>query len=89
MADRTELLRSQLSRQVWHWTLAAARLADLDELAPREAWRQLEQYLGVTVRKQLAQRRRQSADSTRQDREHIERCEIGAGHCRARSRGSE
>ncbi len=54
MPDRTELLRSQLSRQVWHWTLAASRLADLDELAPRDAWRQLEQYLGVTVRKRLA-----------------------------------
>ena len=54
MADRTEVLRSQLSRQVWHWTLAAARLAELDALASREAWRQLEQYLGVTVRKKLA-----------------------------------
>lgn len=53
MADLIAALRQQLSRQVAHWTDAASRLAELDELAPAEAWRQLEQYLGLTVRRQL------------------------------------
>jgi hypothetical protein len=53
MSDVTTAVREQLAREVVHWTLAARNLADLDELAPPEAWRRLEQYLGVTVRREL------------------------------------
>jgi len=55
MADLMAALRLQLSRQVAHWTFAAAELEELDELAPAAAWRELEQYLGVTVRRKLAE----------------------------------
>ena len=53
MSDVATAVRAQLAREVAHWTLAAQNLADLDELAPPEAWRQLEQYLGITVRREL------------------------------------
>ena len=53
MSDVKTAVRVQLAREVAHWTLAAQNLADLDELAPPEAWRQLEQYLGITVRREL------------------------------------
>jgi hypothetical protein len=54
MADLNTAIRLQLRRQVEHWTAAASRLADADELAPAAAWRQLELYLDLTVRRELA-----------------------------------
>jgi hypothetical protein len=43
---------AQLERQVAHWVSAAQRLT-LDDLASREAWGHLEQYLGISLRKHL------------------------------------
>src|SRR5262245_25476507 len=67
MADPDQL-RTHLARQVDHWTDAAARLGRLDDLASREAWGRLEQYLGVAVRGHLTgvvQRLAQRADVLR------------------------
>jgi len=44
----------QIARQIKHWNLAAQRLADLDDLASPEAWRGLEQYLGLALRRNLS-----------------------------------
>ena len=52
MSDVKTAVRVQLASEVAHWTLAAQNLADLDELTPPEAAR-LEQYLGITVRREL------------------------------------
>lgn len=52
MAELPAAIDSQTERQVAHWTLAAARL-DLDDLASREAWGELEQYLGISLRRHL------------------------------------
>jgi hypothetical protein len=41
-----------MERQVAHWSAAASRLS-LDELAAPEAWRRLEQYLGLSLRAHL------------------------------------
>lgn len=53
-SDPQSALRTQLCRQVLHWTKAAARLQDLDELASPAAWNSLERYLGVSLRQHLA-----------------------------------
>lgn len=53
MADRAAALRIQLSRQVTHWSAAAAELADLDRFAAPGAWRALENYLGAAIRESL------------------------------------
>lgn len=45
-------LRAQLCRQVQHWAHASARL-DPDAIASKEAWRGLESYLGLSLRKHL------------------------------------
>jgi hypothetical protein len=42
-----------LSRQVIHWTKAAQRLADLDDLASPAACQSLERYLGLSIRRHL------------------------------------
>lgn len=52
MADVT-LLRRGLTRQVAHWTTAAARLGRIEDLAGPGAWSQLEQYLGLSLRDHL------------------------------------
>ena len=43
---------AQIERQVAHWVSAAQRLT-LDDLASRDAWGYLEQYLGISLRKHL------------------------------------
>jgi hypothetical protein len=53
MSNVSQAIRGQLARQVEHWTIATKNLSDLDELASAEAWRQLEQYLGITIRRDL------------------------------------
>lgn len=50
--DVLNAIDAQTERQVAHWALAAARF-DLDDLASREAWAQLEQYLGLSLRRHL------------------------------------
>lgn len=52
MIDQLQAIRLQTDRQIAHWTLAANRLK-LDDLASREAWDHLEQYLGVSLRRHL------------------------------------
>jgi hypothetical protein len=47
-------IQTQLARQVAHWTAAAARLRDLDDLASPAAWSYLERYLGTAVRQHLS-----------------------------------
>jgi hypothetical protein len=54
MADLQAAIKVQLSRQVIHWTKAAARLADLDDLASPAAWHSLERYLGLSIRRHLS-----------------------------------
>ncbi len=53
MNDATVALRTQLARQVAHWTGAAARLHNLDDLASPAAWNSLERYLGLSIRQHL------------------------------------
>lgn len=53
MVDTFGAIRSQLDRQVTHWSVAASRLV-LDDLAAPEAWGRLEQYLGLALRKHLS-----------------------------------
>jgi hypothetical protein len=45
--------RTQLVRQVAHWTAAATRLQNLDDLASPAAWNSLERYLGLSIRQHL------------------------------------
>jgi hypothetical protein len=52
MADVTQL-RRHLARQVDHWTSAAVRLGRLEDLAGADAWKHLEEYLGVSLRDHL------------------------------------
>jgi hypothetical protein len=54
MNDPHGALKTQLSRQVAHWTKAAARLQDLDDLASPAAWSRLERYLGLSIRRHLS-----------------------------------
>jgi hypothetical protein len=55
MNDSDLAIKTQLSRQVAHWTEAAARLQDLDELASPAAWGSLERYLGLCIRRHLSE----------------------------------
>lgn len=52
MTDPSSSIRSELDRQIAHWSLAAHRLS-LDDLAAPESWGRLEQYLGVSLRRHL------------------------------------
>jgi hypothetical protein len=54
MSDLQVAIRAQLARQVMHWTRAAARLQDLDDLASPSAWNNLERYLGLSIRRHLS-----------------------------------
>lgn len=53
MSDPSTAVRTQLARQVAHWTAAAMRLQDLDDLASPSAWNSLERYLGLSIRQHL------------------------------------
>ncbi|MEE9302724.1 MAG: hypothetical protein V3U84_02960 [Thiotrichaceae bacterium] len=53
MIESFSATRTQLSRQVEHWSLATSRLGDLDNLASPNAWSGLEQYLGTAIRQRL------------------------------------
>lgn len=53
MNDAVTAIRNQLSRQVEHWSMATARLNDLDNIASPNAWAGLERYLGTAIRHRL------------------------------------
>jgi hypothetical protein len=55
VTDHVAALRSQVARQVAHWTMAVSRLEDLEALASAGAWAGLERYLGVALRQNLAE----------------------------------
>jgi hypothetical protein len=55
VADHVRALRTQVARQVAHWTMAASRLEHLETVASPEAWRGLERYLGVMLQRNLAE----------------------------------
>jgi hypothetical protein len=52
--EDVDALRQQLARQVSHWTMAALRLGDLDDLASASAWDSLERYMGIVLRQNLS-----------------------------------
>ncbi len=54
MNDPQVAIKTQLSRQVDHWTKATARLQDLDVLASANAWNSLERYMGLSIRRHLS-----------------------------------
>src|SRR5687767_10549751 len=53
MSDPALATRMELLRQLAHWTYAASRLEQLDDLASPAAWNRLEHYLGLSVRQHL------------------------------------
>lgn len=53
MIESFETARRQLARQVAHWTMAGAHLADLERFASPDAWNGLERYLGLAIRQNL------------------------------------
>jgi len=53
MNDSRSAIKAQLTRQVTHWTSAAERLRNLDDLASSAAWNTLESYLGLAIRRHL------------------------------------
>lgn len=55
MLNLPAAIKIQLNRQVTHWRKAAARLANLDDLASASAWHGLEHYLGLSVRRHLTE----------------------------------
>jgi hypothetical protein len=50
----TEALRVQVARQVAHWRTAVVGLEDLENFASAAAWRSLEGYLDVALRRHLS-----------------------------------
>ena len=54
MNDSHVAIKTVLVRQVAHWTMAAARLQNLDDFASPSAWNGLERYLGLSIRRHLA-----------------------------------
>lgn len=46
-------LRQEFARALQHWKGAAEQLANLDSVAPPQAWQALEHYLGVALRQAL------------------------------------
>jgi hypothetical protein len=49
----TAAAKTQLSRQVAHWTVAVTELEDLTRLAAPTGWQQLERYLGLALKRTL------------------------------------
>jgi len=54
VAEAAAAVHAQLVRQVIHWTKAAARFGDLDDIASPVAWQSLETYLGLSIRRHLS-----------------------------------
>ncbi len=55
MIDTETATNTQVARQISHWTMAASRLGNLEDLASPSAWDSLEQYLGIVLRQNLNQ----------------------------------
>jgi hypothetical protein len=55
LTSETEALRVQVARQVAHWRAAIVGLQDLENFASAAAWRSLESYLDVALRRHLQQ----------------------------------
>ena len=55
MREPASALRTQVGRNVAHCVMAASRLENLETAASPEAWRGLERYLGVTLRRDLSE----------------------------------
>jgi len=55
MREVTSAARSQLSRQVAHWTVAVTELEDLTRLAAPTGWHRLERYLGVALKHTMSE----------------------------------
>lgn len=55
MNNSYDAIKTQIARQVAHWTAAAVRLQDLDDLASPAAWSSLERYLGLSIRQHLSE----------------------------------
>lgn len=53
MFDEFQDIRSQVARELGHWTQAALRLSKLDEQASKSSWDGLERYLNVALRSSL------------------------------------
>ena len=53
MIDTETAANTQIARQISHWTMAASRLGNLEELASPSAWNSLERYLGIVLRHNL------------------------------------
>ena len=51
--DETLALRTQLWRQVSHWSAAAVTLNDADNFASAQAWASVESYIGLELRRRL------------------------------------
>jgi len=55
MLEVTSAAKTQLSRQVAHWTVAVSELEDLTRLAAPTGWHRLERYLGVALERTLSE----------------------------------
>jgi hypothetical protein len=53
LTDETAALRAQVARQVAHWQAATVGLQDIENFASAAAWKTLEQYLDVALRRHL------------------------------------
>ena len=53
--DYSDAMQMQIARQVSHWTMAASRLGNLEDLASPNAWDSLERYVGVVLRHNLTE----------------------------------
>jgi hypothetical protein len=54
MIESHVAIKTELARQIAHWTKAAARLQNLDDFASPSAWNSLDRYLGLSIRRHLA-----------------------------------
>jgi len=55
LSDDTAAVRVQVARQVWHWRAATVALQDPENFAAAAAWRSLERYLDISLRKHLGE----------------------------------
>src|SRR3712207_4397051 len=55
VSDSQVDIKTQLATQVADWISAAARLQNLEDLAPLSAWNSLERYLGLAIRRHLSE----------------------------------
>jgi hypothetical protein len=53
LTDDRSALRTQVARQIAHWQAAVVGLQDLESFASAAAWRSIEEYLDVALRRHL------------------------------------